>query len=383
MVDYFDGLANLRKRVKFFFKLALAAAGAASISTVSASVSIAQFSALSKADRIVISWDTGQELDNAGFHVWRGEMNELSQALQITEAVIPPNNPGQTLGSHYEYEDDAIEENVSYFYWLQDIDTWGNVTFHGSVSASVIGGEEMPATDTPTAATPSPAPTATPQPTVTLLPTNTPLPQTSDSSTSFFSPSQTPTLTPVVSPVGTVSGTPSLIEATASAPADSLTPAATASPLPTPIPAAQLPTLPAPQPTFTATPTQIFVLPTLQPTPSKIGGQPSPIPMDAGIPVSPTNSPLPPLSPTDGAASQPPAHIVGEVAALTDSAMLPALGDLPQINEQPNSGTEENTQPSFQPDAKLAALAFGAGVGAILLGLTTLFTLLARQNRKK
>jgi hypothetical protein len=80
-----------------------------------------------------IDWETGAEIDNAGFHIWRSE-TEDGEFEQITVDLIPAEG-GPTRGAEYEYGDFDVEPGLTYYYKLEDIDDDGVSTFHGSVSA--------------------------------------------------------------------------------------------------------------------------------------------------------------------------------------------------------------------------------------------------------
>jgi len=91
------------------------------------------FTATSLSDRILLQWQTASELDNAGFHLWRGDRADGFHA-RITDAMIPAEG-GPAWGAEYAYEDWDVEPGTTYFYQLEDIDTAGVRTFHGPASA--------------------------------------------------------------------------------------------------------------------------------------------------------------------------------------------------------------------------------------------------------
>ena len=230
-----------------------------------ASVDIEAFTAQGRTDHILISWDTGQELDNAGFHLWRGSSNVQSNATRITNGVIPPLNPGQTLGGHYEYEDSTVSSNIIYFYWLEDIDINGNSSFTGPVSANLTGGGVIVATNTPLPThTPQPIPTETAMPTVSIITSS------ATATRSVVSPSPTSTSTPAPSATSTLpasitpdSVTPTRQPTATPMPTNPLPPTVTPFLVQSPVPTEQ--TNPPASPTPTAT-SSLAQLPTLAPT---------------------------------------------------------------------------------------------------------------------
>ncbi|HSN77058.1 MAG TPA: hypothetical protein VL334_18455, partial [Anaerolineae bacterium] len=98
-------------------------------------VTLAAFDAQGQADRVVVTWETVSELDNAGFTLYRGLQADGSDRALLT--YVASQAPGSTQGASYSYEDTAVEVGQTYWYWLEDIDLAGATTLHGSVSATV------------------------------------------------------------------------------------------------------------------------------------------------------------------------------------------------------------------------------------------------------
>jgi hypothetical protein len=98
-------------------------------------VTLASFAAQGQADRVVVSWETVSELDNAGFNLYRGLQADGSDRALLTS--IASQAPGATQGAAYSYEDLAVEAGRTYWYWLEDVDLGGATTLHGPVSATV------------------------------------------------------------------------------------------------------------------------------------------------------------------------------------------------------------------------------------------------------
>ena len=96
-------------------------------------VDLITFQAQGLRDRVALTWQTATEIDNAGFHLWRGNRADGFYA-RITDTLIPAEG-GPASGAEYGYEDWAVETGTTYFYQLEDIDTAGLRTFHGPVSA--------------------------------------------------------------------------------------------------------------------------------------------------------------------------------------------------------------------------------------------------------
>ncbi len=55
---------------------------------------------------------------------------------QLNSSLIPAQAPGSGQGAAYEWQDDELEAGTTYYYWLEDVDTNGQTTSHGPVSAT-------------------------------------------------------------------------------------------------------------------------------------------------------------------------------------------------------------------------------------------------------
>ena len=97
-------------------------------------VTLASFGAQGQSDRIVVSWETLSEANNAGFNVYRADDAAGPQTLL---AYVPSQAPGSTQGFAYTYDDLAVQPGQTYWYWLEDVSLGGATTLHGPVSATV------------------------------------------------------------------------------------------------------------------------------------------------------------------------------------------------------------------------------------------------------
>lgn len=80
-----------------------------------------------------LAWETGTELNNAGFRLFRNSLPELASALEIT--FVPATANG-TAGASYTHTDVVPAAGV-WWYWLADLDTNGTLTVHGPVNTSL------------------------------------------------------------------------------------------------------------------------------------------------------------------------------------------------------------------------------------------------------
>ena len=76
---------------------------------------------------------TGSELDNLGFHVYRGPSAD-GPWTRLTSSLIPGLG-SSPLGQAYSWQDTGLTNGTRYYYRLEDVDTASVSTFHGPVSA--------------------------------------------------------------------------------------------------------------------------------------------------------------------------------------------------------------------------------------------------------
>ncbi|MGQ9560433.1 MAG: SdrD B-like domain-containing protein [Candidatus Oleimicrobiaceae bacterium] len=98
-------------------------------------IELTSFQATGKVGKVLLSWQTESETENLGFHLFRAE-SERGPYARITRQLIP--GAGTTSEKHaYTYEDTDVQEGITYYYRLADVDFRGAMRFHGPVSATV------------------------------------------------------------------------------------------------------------------------------------------------------------------------------------------------------------------------------------------------------
>ncbi len=105
-------------------------------------VELVSFTARGGDGEVVLEWETGSELNNLGFHVYRA-LSEEGPYERSTISVIPGLGSSPE-GARYRYVDSGLTNGVTYFYKLEDIETTGNTERHGPVSATPEAGAETP-----------------------------------------------------------------------------------------------------------------------------------------------------------------------------------------------------------------------------------------------
>jgi hypothetical protein len=82
---------------------------------------------------LAVEWSTASELNTYGFHLWRSENADRSQAVRITPEMVEPQ--GDLLfGAEYLFVDGPLQPETEYTYWLQEISANGD-TEYGPVTA--------------------------------------------------------------------------------------------------------------------------------------------------------------------------------------------------------------------------------------------------------
>jgi hypothetical protein len=105
-------------------------------------ITLASFAAVQGSDGVTVTWETGTEIDNAGFYLHRAVATEGPfTRININPAIIPAKG-SVVSGAVYSYFDvAATDPDQIYYYKLEDIDTSAVSTFHGPVdTASNVSG---------------------------------------------------------------------------------------------------------------------------------------------------------------------------------------------------------------------------------------------------
>ena len=93
-------------------------------------VLLENFTAQVQPGHVLLTWETISELNNLGFTVLRSAKPE-TEPRPLT--FVPSPAPGSSQGFSYTWQDYKVENGVTYWYWLEDIDIAGVVTRHGPV----------------------------------------------------------------------------------------------------------------------------------------------------------------------------------------------------------------------------------------------------------
>jgi hypothetical protein len=86
-------------------------------------ITLESFTAQHSANGVLVRWVTSSEIDTFGFMIYRGELPDGSDAVAITDALIPA--VGRGTGAAYDYADTQALPGATYYYWLEETETTG------------------------------------------------------------------------------------------------------------------------------------------------------------------------------------------------------------------------------------------------------------------
>jgi hypothetical protein len=112
---------------------------------VATSVELVSFAARADDGAAELTWETGSELNNLGFHIYRS-LSEEGSYERITAALIPGLG-SSPQGARYSYRDSGLANGVTYYYELEDIETTGREELHGPVAATPQAGLRLDGDD--------------------------------------------------------------------------------------------------------------------------------------------------------------------------------------------------------------------------------------------
>jgi len=98
-------------------------------------ITLASFSSRWMGSAVRVNWRTGSEDKTLGFHLLRATSPDLSQATQVTAALIPARGGGSSYG----WTDQAAAPGATYYYWLRESETGGATNTYGPTSTVGTG----------------------------------------------------------------------------------------------------------------------------------------------------------------------------------------------------------------------------------------------------
>ena len=82
-----------------------------------------------------ILWVTQSETDHIGFNILKNESDESETSKKVNAVIIPSSNSSN--GGEYSFVDEDVDEEVTYYYWLESVSFGGSVDLYGPVSVTI------------------------------------------------------------------------------------------------------------------------------------------------------------------------------------------------------------------------------------------------------
>ncbi len=83
---------------------------------------------------VMLKWTTQSETNVSGYYIFRNNTNDMGTAIRINSFIEATNTATET---DYSFTDNEVNENTTWYYWLQHIDLNGESGFHGPISVTL------------------------------------------------------------------------------------------------------------------------------------------------------------------------------------------------------------------------------------------------------
>jgi hypothetical protein len=97
-------------------------------------VTLASFTATAHSESILLEWQTVSEIDTLGFNLYRSH-TASGGYVRLNDTLIPGQALKPLAGAAYTWLDDNVKPGVMYYYELEDLGTYGQITSYGPVWA--------------------------------------------------------------------------------------------------------------------------------------------------------------------------------------------------------------------------------------------------------
>jgi len=94
-------------------------------------VNLLSFTARGQGTAVRVEWKTAQEINNMGFYLYKS--TSRGGSYKRLNAKLIPGLFSSVMGKKYTYEDRDVIRGRLYYYKLEDLDSYGTRTFHGSI----------------------------------------------------------------------------------------------------------------------------------------------------------------------------------------------------------------------------------------------------------
>ncbi len=100
-------------------------------------VDVSDFTAQADFGRVALNWQTFNETQLSGFNVYRSD-TVAGARQRLNQNMILVLHPGQALGDEYEMFDYTAHPGQTYYYWLEQVDPFGEALSRGPVVINTL-----------------------------------------------------------------------------------------------------------------------------------------------------------------------------------------------------------------------------------------------------
>ncbi|MBN2384529.1 hypothetical protein JXQ70_16770 [bacterium] len=105
-------------------------------------ITLISFGADSINGKAHISWETGSEVNTAGYNLLRSD-SMAGLKFKVNDALIPAQGSAGS-GAAYQFVDNTVNAGNTYLYWLEEVENNSEKTTYGSVGVTIQAGKLVP-----------------------------------------------------------------------------------------------------------------------------------------------------------------------------------------------------------------------------------------------
>ncbi|MBN2381575.1 hypothetical protein JXQ70_01710 [bacterium] len=101
-------------------------------------IELISLDARSERGKAIIEWETGSELNTAGFNIMRTSASNSDLVVQVNDSLIPATGSSAS-GDYYSFVDNSVKVGGTYYYFLEEVELNNTKTRYGSVGTTIVG----------------------------------------------------------------------------------------------------------------------------------------------------------------------------------------------------------------------------------------------------